>query len=49
MLVRLPLVLALFALHAPAQVSPRSHLSQFGITWTFDKAYATGEFANGDR
>ena len=23
-------------------------LSQFGITWTFKKAYETGQFANGD-
>ncbi len=23
-------------------------LSQFGITWTFDKEYTCGQFANGD-
>ena len=25
-----------------------SSISQFGITWTFDKAYEAGQFANGD-
>ncbi len=28
--------------------SNRSSVSQFGITWTFDKQYETGNFANGD-
>jgi len=23
-------------------------LSQFGVTWTFDRDYTTGQFANGD-
>jgi len=26
----------------------QSQISQFGITWTFDKDYAVGQFANGD-
>jgi hypothetical protein len=26
----------------------KSEISQFGITWTFDKAYPAGQFANGD-
>jgi hypothetical protein len=26
----------------------REQLAQFGITWTFDKDYTTGQFANGD-
>ena len=25
-----------------------NQITQFGITWTFDKAYQTGQFANGD-
>jgi hypothetical protein len=33
---------------AATQSSYRRSLSQFGITWTFDKAYPTGRFANGD-
>jgi hypothetical protein len=28
--------------------APRNSVSQFGITWTFDKAYETGQFVNGD-
>lgn len=27
---------------------PQSSLRQFGVTWTFDKAYPTGRFVNGD-
>ena len=26
----------------------QSRISQFGITWTFDKDYTVGQFANGD-
>jgi hypothetical protein len=26
----------------------RSSISQYGITWTFDRAYPSGQFANGD-
>ena len=26
----------------------RKSIAQFGITWTFDKAYGTGQYANGD-
>ncbi|HEY0947679.1 MAG TPA: hypothetical protein VGD81_20520 [Opitutaceae bacterium] len=39
-------VLPLFALATPA--SAATSLSQFGITWTFDKDYPSGQFANGD-
>ncbi|MHC4436557.1 MAG: InlB B-repeat-containing protein [Planctomycetota bacterium] len=28
--------------------SQQSQISQFGITWTFDKEYTVGQFANGD-
>jgi len=29
-------------------VDRQSRISQFGITWTFDKDYSVGQFANGD-
>jgi hypothetical protein len=32
-------------LHAASQ---QNQISQFGITWTFDKDYTVGQFANGD-
>jgi hypothetical protein len=35
---------ALMAVAAPAATS----VTQFGITWTFDRDYPTGQFANGD-
>ena len=28
--------------------STRSAITQFGVTWTFDRAYPAGQFANGD-
>ena len=31
-----------------SSASQTNTLSQFGITWTFDKAYETGQFVNGD-
>jgi len=31
-----------------AEPALKSSLSQYGITWTFDKEYLCGEFANGD-
>ncbi|HEY0946205.1 MAG TPA: immunoglobulin domain-containing protein [Opitutaceae bacterium] len=31
-----------------ASIKAATSLSQFGITWTFDKDYPTGQFANGD-
>ena len=31
-----------------ARGATASSLSQFGITWTFDKAYTVGQFVNGD-
>jgi hypothetical protein len=33
---------------AGATVAHRSSVSQYGITWTFDKAYPVGQFVNGD-
>jgi hypothetical protein len=30
------------------QVSAATSVTQYGITWTFDKDYQTGEYANGD-
>ena len=30
------------------QAYGEQQLSQFGITWTFDRDYITGQFANGD-
>ncbi len=30
------------------QVTTASSVSQYGITWTFDKAYSVGQFAGGD-
>ena len=32
----------------PSDVQRRASLNQFGITWTFDKEYPCGQFANGD-
>ena len=44
-----PLLLALLLCSlANAQPAMRTSLSQFGITWRFDKEYRTGQFANGD-
>ncbi len=40
----LALVIAIAATHAAAATS----VSEFGITWTFDKDYPTGQYANGD-
>jgi hypothetical protein len=40
----LPLTLSLLASSAPCATS----ISQFGITWTFDGDYESGQFANGD-
>lgn len=34
-------------LGAPAAFAAKS-ISQFGVTWTFDRDYQTGQFANGD-
>ncbi len=40
----------LFALTigTPAKAELRSSVSQWGVTWTFDKPYETGQFVNGD-
>ena len=32
----------------PAVTKTENFITQFGITWYFDKAYTTGKFANGD-
>lgn len=39
-------LLAFFA--QPLCAAQQSQISQFGITWTFDKDYNVGQFANGD-
>jgi len=31
-----------------AQTAVANQISQYGITWTFDKDYRVGQFANGD-
>ncbi|MBW8888895.1 MAG: hypothetical protein JF616_14160 [Fibrobacteres bacterium] len=36
------------ALWLPSQADLRDSVSQFGITWVFDKPHETGQFANGD-
>ncbi len=41
------LALLLSALSSPALFGAKS-ISQFGITWTFDRDYPSGQFANGD-
>lgn len=33
---------------APASAAPVTSITQWGITWTFDKAYESGQYANGD-
>jgi len=40
--------LCLFSLTTCAWAATTNQISQFGITWTFDKAYEYGQFANGD-
>jgi hypothetical protein len=42
------LLLAAASAELGAQVVSRKQVSQFGITWTFDKSHSTGQFANGD-
>lgn len=37
-----------FISHAFCESGFESSISQFGITWTFDKEYRCGQFANGD-
>jgi hypothetical protein len=37
-----------FLLPVTSNASTASSLTQFGITWTFDKEYEYGQFANGD-
>src|SRR4051812_40150189 len=32
----------------PARAATASSLTQYGITWTFDKAYTYGSYATGD-
>lgn len=41
-------VVVLWALSSVSFAEQRTALSQYGITWTFDQAYETGQFANGD-
>lgn len=40
--------LAIAAWSSPVLAEPASSISQYGITWTFDKEYETGQFATGD-
>jgi MYXO-CTERM domain-containing protein len=40
--------LAIASWSSSALAEPASSLSQYGITWTFDKEYETGRFATGD-
>ncbi len=44
------ILIALFCLILPqtTQAATTNQISQFGITWTFDKEYEYGTFANGD-
>jgi hypothetical protein len=41
-------LVALAAHSSPLLAAPASSISQYGITWTFDKAYEAGQFATGD-
>lgn len=40
--------LALAVCGSPAFAEPATSVTQYGITWTFDKAHETGQFASGD-
>jgi hypothetical protein len=42
------IVWASMAYGAPAFAAPVSSISQYGITWTFDKEYDAGQFVTGD-
>jgi hypothetical protein len=42
------LVLVLALLPALLRAEEADHVSQYGITWTFDKAYPVGQFGSGD-
>src|SRR5215217_6807158 len=47
----LPILLYFFAQTSPAQaekIENRIQVSQYGITWTFDKPAKTGQFITGD-
>jgi MYXO-CTERM domain-containing protein len=46
--VRILLSFALAVDAAPAHAAPASSITQYGVTWTFDKAYETGQFVTGD-
>jgi len=37
-----------FLLSIPVQAEEATSVTQFGITWTFDKEYEVGQFVNGD-
>jgi len=41
-------ILVFLSLAATASAATCPSIEQFGITWTFDKAYECGQFANGD-
>jgi len=42
------LVYLLFLLAMPVKAEEASSMSQYGITWTFDKPYTVGQFVTGD-
>jgi hypothetical protein len=41
-------LLATLSLGLPAWAEPVGSITQYGITWTFDKPYESGQFASGD-
>ena len=42
------MLVAMFVIGCSCRTLAATSLSQFGITWTFDRDYPTGRFANGD-
>jgi hypothetical protein len=44
----LPLAVLLFAGPVAAPAETASSVTQYGITWTFDKPYPVGQFVTGD-
>ncbi|MBE7485262.1 MAG: hypothetical protein HS104_35510 [Polyangiaceae bacterium] len=46
--VALGAALSLLGLASGARAEPVTSISQYGVTWTFDKAYESGKFASGD-
>lgn len=44
----LAVVMGVLGMGQVSFAATQSSVSQFGVTWTFDKAYEVGQFANGD-